>query len=94
MLRTDLFPNITRSPSNAFLLLHLLVHLAEDVENEGLHIKVERLVVQEELGEQAEVLAVQFVVQPVHLVDGQAPLPTYIVHVRCVYFFYYFKYYL
>ena len=93
MLRTDLFPNITRSPSNAFLLLHLLVHLAEDVENEGLHIKVERLVVQEQLGEQAEVLAVQFVVQPVHLVDGQAPLPTYIV-TNWLYFFYYFKYYL
>ena len=56
MLRTDLFPNITRSPSNAFLLLHLLVHLAEDVENKGLHIKVERLVVQEQLGEVAQVL--------------------------------------
>ena len=31
------------------------------VEEEGLHVEVERLVVQEELGQQAEVLAVLFV---------------------------------
>ena len=32
-----------------------------DVEEEGLHVEVERLVVQEELGQQAEILAVLFV---------------------------------
>jgi hypothetical protein len=57
--------------------IHLLVHLAKDVEDERLHVEVERLVVQEQLGEQAEVLTVQLVVQPVHLVDRQASLPVH-----------------
>ena len=32
-----------------------------DVKEEGLHVEVERLVVEEELGQQAEILAVLFV---------------------------------
>ena len=39
----------------------LLVDLAEYVEEEGDNVEVERLVVQEELGQQAEVLAVLLV---------------------------------
>ena len=45
----------------------LLVHLSQDVEEEWLHIKVECLVVQEELGHEAEVLAVDLVVTAIHL---------------------------
>ncbi len=55
--------------------VHLLVDFTEDVKNEGLHVKVERLVVQEQLGQQAQVLAVELVAQPVHLVYGEASLP-------------------
>lgn len=36
----------------------LAVHLGQEVEDEGLDVEVEGLVVQEELGQQAEVLAV------------------------------------
>ena len=36
----------------------IVIHLAEDVEQEGVHVEVQRLVVQEQLGEQAQVLAV------------------------------------
>ena len=39
----------------------------EDVKQEGLHVIVERLVVKEELGQQAQVLAVHFIVLAVHL---------------------------
>lgn len=35
-----------------------LVHLTEHVEEEGVHVVVQRLVVQEQLGQQAQVLAV------------------------------------
>ena len=35
----------------------LLVDLTEDVEQERLHVKIQRLVVQEQLGEQTQVLA-------------------------------------
>ena len=34
------------------------VHLAQHVEHEGLHVKVQRLVVQEQFGQQTQVLAV------------------------------------
>lgn len=36
----------------------LPVHLGEDVEDKGLHVEVQRLVIQEELGEQTQVLTV------------------------------------
>ena len=45
----------------------LPVHLTEYVEDERLHIKVEGLVVEEQFGEKAEVLAIQLVVLPIHL---------------------------
>mmetsp|Transcript_41598 Transcript_41598/g.106452 ORF Transcript_41598/g.106452 Transcript_41598/m.106452 type:complete len:349 (+) Transcript_41598:700-1746(+) len=46
------------------------VVLREDVEQEGVHVVVERLVVQEELGEVAQVLAVHLLLAPVHLKHG------------------------
>jgi hypothetical protein len=39
----------------------LRVHLAQHVEEEGLDVKVQRLVVQEQLGEQTQVLAVDLI---------------------------------
>ena len=47
----------------------LLVHLRQDVEEEWLHVEVEGLVVQEELGHEAEVLAVDLVITAIHLKD-------------------------
>ena len=44
-----------------------LVHLCQHVEQEGLHIEVESLVVKEELGKEAKVLAVDLVVTSVRL---------------------------
>ena len=46
-----------------------VVHLADDVEEEGLDVVVERLVVEEELGEEAEVLAEDALVLGVDLED-------------------------
>ena len=37
----------------------VLVHLAEDVEEEGIHIVVQRLVVQKQLREEAQILHLQ-----------------------------------
>ena len=48
----------------------LLVDLAEDVEEEGDDVEVEGLVVEEELGQQAQVLAVQSVFPAIHLKMG------------------------
>ena len=45
---------------------------SEDVKEEGLDVVVQRLVVQEELGQQAQVLAVHLVVLAVHLKHAQA----------------------
>ena len=45
----------------------LLVHFAEDVEEKGVHVKIEGLVVQKKLGQQTQVLAVDFVLGAVHL---------------------------
>ena len=45
----------------------LPVHLTEYVEDERLHIEIEGLVVEEQFGEKAEVLAIQLVVLPIHL---------------------------
>ena len=45
----------------------LPVHLAENVENERLNVEVEGLVVKEQLGQEAQVLAIQLVVLPIHL---------------------------
>lgn len=48
----------------------LLVILGEDVEQKGLHIVVEGFVVQEQLGQQTEVLAVDLVGVAIHLEHG------------------------
>lgn len=53
----------------------LAIHLAEDVEEKGIHVEVEGLVIQEELGQEAETLAIQLVVLPIDLPDGEGPLP-------------------
>ena len=45
----------------------LLVHLSQNVEEERFHIEIECLVVQEEFGHEAEILAVDLVVTSVHL---------------------------
>ena len=49
----------------------LAVPLSQHVEEERLHIKVEGLVLQEELGHEAEVLAVHLVLLPIHLEEGE-----------------------
>ena len=53
----------------------LLVVLSEDVEKERLDVVVESLVVQEELDEQTEVLAVDLVCVAVYLEDAEVVLP-------------------
>ena len=45
----------------------LPIHLAENVKNERLNVEVEGFVVEEQLGQEAEVLAIQLVVLPIHL---------------------------
>ena len=45
----------------------LPVHLAENVKNERLSVEVEGFVVEEQLGQEAEVLAIQLVVLPIRL---------------------------
>lgn len=45
--------------------------LAHDVKQEGIYIVVERFVIEEELGERAEVLAVLFLFAPVNLEHRQ-----------------------
>jgi hypothetical protein len=47
-----------------------IVALGHDVEEKGLHVIVEGLVIQEELGHQAEVLAVDLVLLAVYLRCG------------------------
>ena len=53
----------------------LLVVLSEHVEEERLDVVVESLVVQEELDEQTEVLAVDLVCVAVYLEDAEVVLP-------------------
>lgn len=48
-----------------------IVALGEDIKEEGLDIVVERLVVEEELGEQAQILTVDFVLLAIHLKHGE-----------------------
>ena len=43
------------------------VILCEDIEQEGLHVVVERLVIKEQLDEQTQVLAVDLVCVAIHL---------------------------
>ena len=53
----------------------LTVILGEDIEQERLHVIVERLVVEKQLDEQAEVLTVDLVCVAVHLEHRHAVLP-------------------
>ena len=53
----------------------LAVVLSQDIEEERLHVIVEGLVVEEELDQQTEVLAVDLVGVAVHLEDRHAVLP-------------------
>lgn len=50
------------------------------VEEKGLHVVVQRFVVQEELGQQTEVLAVLFVPLSIHLPHAYLVLPKYKAH--------------
>ena len=52
-----------------------VVHLAHHVEEEGVRVVVERLVVQEELGQQAQVLGVVLVLASVYLEEGNGVFP-------------------
>ena len=47
------------------------VRLRHHVEEERLNVKIERLVLQEQFGHQAEVLTVDFVLFSVHFKDGE-----------------------
>lgn len=53
----------------------LPIHFSQDVEHERLHIEVQGFVIQEELGQEAEVLAVNLVVSPVHFIHRDVVLP-------------------
>ena len=55
------------------------VDFADDVKEKGLDVVVERLVVKEELGEQAEVLTVDALVLGVDLEDGDRAVPVDLV---------------
>ena len=64
MATDPLRQDFTIAPANLGknkLSANLRVNFAENVKEEWLHVKVECLVVQEQLGQEAEVLAVQFV---------------------------------
>ena len=50
----------------------LPVHFTKNVENERLHVKVESLVIEEQFGKKAEVLAVQLVVLAIHLNEASS----------------------
>ena len=62
-----------KSCKNGLQSANLRVNFAENVKEEWLHVKVECLVVQEQLGEEAEVLAVKLVHFPVGFPDGESP---------------------
>lgn len=61
-----------------------LVALAQHVEQEQVHVIVERLVVEEELGQVAEVLAELLLLAPVHLKHGQGTVAVNLVPGRMV----------
>ena len=47
----------------------MLISLTKYVEEKGVHIIVQRLVVQEQLGKEAQILAVDLVLAAIHLKD-------------------------
>jgi hypothetical protein len=48
-----------------------LVYLAQDVEKERFHVKVQGFVVKEKFGNETKILSVDFVLFPVGFVDGK-----------------------
>ena len=50
----------------------IVLYLSEDIEEEGLHVIVERLVVQEHLGDETEVLAVRLFLTAIQLPHADA----------------------
>ncbi len=62
----------------------VFVVLGENVEEERLDVVVQRLVVEEELGEQTQVLTVDLVRVAVHLEHGQVLAPVNLIRRRVV----------
>jgi hypothetical protein len=56
-------------------LCEVCTHLSQNIEHEWLNIKVERLVVEEELGEQTQALTVDLLVGAVHFVNAKRAVP-------------------
>ena len=56
--------------------------LTQDIEEEGIHVVIERLVIQEELGHQAQALAIDFVLLAVNLKNRDGGVCDAIVWVR------------
>jgi hypothetical protein len=52
-----------------FTLLTFRIRYGHDIEEKGLYVIVERLVVQETFGDKAEILAILFVLLSAHLED-------------------------
>lgn len=47
----------------------ILIRLGEYIKQEGLHIIIQRFVIQEHLGQQAQILAVNLVLSSIHFKD-------------------------
>mmetsp|Transcript_31062 Transcript_31062/g.58474 ORF Transcript_31062/g.58474 Transcript_31062/m.58474 type:complete len:406 (-) Transcript_31062:198-1415(-) len=60
-------------------MVTLLIHHAQDVEQEEVHVVVQSLVIQEQLGQVAEVLTVHFFLLAVHFEERDVALPVYLV---------------
>ena len=60
------------------------VVLRENIEKEWLHIVVQRFVIQEQLGQQAQILTIDLVNVPVHLKYWYFPSPIYLIGWRMV----------
>lgn len=56
-----------------------VVHFRHHVEQEWLDVVVQRLVVQEQLGQQTQILTVQLVLLAIHFEHRQATFPVYLV---------------
>jgi len=52
-----------------------VVRLTEDVEEEGVHVIVQGFVVEEELGQEADVLAIDLILVPIDFKDGDVAVP-------------------
>ena len=52
----------------------LAIDLGQHVEQEWLHVEIQRLVIQKQLRQETEILTVDLVIAAVHLEDGNSPL--------------------